>query len=91
MKRVPVLQEADGWALPESHAILRYLCNKHPEQTVSLYPADIRKRARVDEVLDWHHTMLRRGAAPYVFNKVLGPRIGGALRRARCCRARKPR
>ena len=26
------------------------------------YPADLRKRAQIDCILDWHHTNLRHGA-----------------------------
>jgi glutathione S-transferase len=46
---VPVLEDGD-LRLSESAAILKYLASKYalPE-----YPADLKARARVDEVMDW--------------------------------------
>ena len=54
--RVPVLED-DGFVLPESHAIMLYLTDKTPGQ--SLYPADSRARAEVNRWLFWcsHHFM----------------------------------
>jgi glutathione S-transferase len=54
------------FSLPESCAILRYLCatagvEKH------WYPREPRARAVVDAALDWHHSTLRRGASSLVF------------------------
>ncbi|CAN6579154.1 unnamed protein product [Malus baccata var. baccata] len=40
------------------------------------YPADLFRRAKINSVLDWHHSNLRRGAAPYVLNTVLAPVLG---------------
>jgi glutathione S-transferase len=52
MGLVPTLQEEDGWALWESNAIARYLCNAHaPGGT--LYPAAPRARAEVETWMDW--------------------------------------
>ena len=34
------------------------------------YPSELRKRAKIDEYLHWHHTFLRRGAAITIFQKV---------------------
>jgi glutathione S-transferase len=53
---VPVLDD-DGFALFESNAILRYLCNAHAP-TSALYPADPRPRATVDAWLDLQQTAL---------------------------------
>lgn len=52
-----------------SSAILRYLVTKYklPDHW---YPADVAKRARVDEYLSWHCTNLRIGAAELIFSKV---------------------
>ena len=52
-----------------SSAILRYLVTKYklPDHW---YPADVAKRARVDEYLSWHCSNLRIGAAELIFSKV---------------------
>lgn len=46
---LPVLDD-DGFVLTEASAILRYLAAKYASP---LYPADLRERARVDEMIDW--------------------------------------
>ncbi|CAM0878443.1 unnamed protein product [Alopecurus aequalis] len=62
MGQVPAI--VDGrFRLFESHAILRY-------------PADLFTRAKVESILDWHHSNLRRGAATYVLHTALGPSLG---------------
>src|SRR5262245_4280990 len=48
--RVPVLED-DGFTLPESHAIMVYLADKTPGQT--LYPQEARERAEVNRWLFW--------------------------------------
>src|SRR5262245_9087638 len=48
--RVPLLED-DGFMLPESHAIMVYLADKTPGQTV--YPQDVRARADVNRWLFW--------------------------------------
>jgi glutathione S-transferase len=48
--RVPVLED-DGFVLWESHAIMQYLADKTPRQT--LYPSEIRARADVNRWLFW--------------------------------------
>lgn len=53
--RVPLLEDGD-FRLPESHAIMRYLCDR--EKAERLYPADARMRARIDLWLDWTHATL---------------------------------
>jgi glutathione S-transferase len=54
---VPVIEEADGFALWESNAILRYLARSrapgHP-----IYPADLRAAADCDRWMDWQQTAL---------------------------------
>lgn len=53
---VPTLED-DGMRLTESATILRYLAEKHglPE-----YPADIRKHARINEIIDWANSNFYR-------------------------------
>ncbi|HZT02848.1 MAG TPA: glutathione S-transferase family protein [Steroidobacteraceae bacterium] len=48
--RVPVLED-DGFVLWESHAIMQYLADKTPRQT--LYPAETRARADINRWLFW--------------------------------------
>ena len=67
-KMVPCLEDGD-FRMTESSAILKYLCNKFdlPE-----YPTDLKKRGRVDEVMDWFNTQFYRDygyglAYPQVF------------------------
>ena len=49
---VPVIAH-DDFILTESPAILRYLASLTPSQG---YPADLRQRARIDEMLNWFAT-----------------------------------
>jgi glutathione S-transferase len=51
-RQVPVLEDGD-FRLTESSAILKYLADKTGS---SAYPADLRKRARVNERMDWLNT-----------------------------------
>eukprot|EP00756_Hemistasia_phaeocysticola_P007528 Hpha_TRINITY_DN14310_c0_g2::TRINITY_DN14310_c0_g2_i1::g.86818::m.86818/K00799/GST, gst; glutathione S-transferase len=55
LSTVPRIED-DGFVLNESHAILVYLANKHGW---SLYPKDLKVRARVDEYLHYHHRSVR--------------------------------
>ena len=53
---VPMLED-DGFRLTESSAILKYLADKYNSPA---YPKDLKKRARVNEVMDWLNTQLYR-------------------------------
>ncbi|GLJ21604.1 hypothetical protein SUGI_0401430 [Cryptomeria japonica] len=72
---VPAI-DVGGFKLFESHAILRYLCYAYPCVQDHWYPSDLAQRARIDSILDWHHSNLRRGSAGLVLNRVLGPALG---------------
>lgn len=52
---VPVLDD-EGFILAESHAIMRYLCQKCGGER--FYPASAQARAAVDQWLDWTHCRL---------------------------------
>ena len=65
MMQIPAMKDGD-FCLSQSHAIMKYLhatrnCADH------WYPADHKKRAKVDVYLDFHHWYLRVGAAGTVF------------------------
>ena len=78
-RQVPAIQEVgpDGqvvFTMSESHAIMRYLAVSRncPD---NWYPADLEKRAIVNNYLDEHHNFLRQGLGVYVFKKLFSPMI----------------
>lgn len=58
LRQVPTIDD-DGFKLGESHAILRYLCGSRKLDD-KWYPSDPKKRALVDQYLDWHHLNTRK-------------------------------
>ena len=73
--RVPVL-EHDGFLLYETQAILRYLDRVLPNP--ALTPADPKRAARMDQVMNVNDWYLFHGVANViVFNRVVGPRVLG--------------
>uniref|UniRef100_A0A8C6U4E1 glutathione transferase n=1 Tax=Neogobius melanostomus TaxID=47308 RepID=A0A8C6U4E1_9GOBI len=71
LQKVPVLVD-DGFVLTESDAILKYLVSRCGLAD-HWYPADPRRRARVDEYTAFHHTHTRPHAAKVFILEVLIP------------------
>lgn len=55
-RMVPVLED-DGLRLTESSAIMKYLAEKFD---LAAYPKDLRKRAKVNELMDWFNSNFYR-------------------------------
>ncbi|XP_064024204.1 glutathione S-transferase theta-1-like [Pogoniulus pusillus] len=70
---VPALKD-DSFTLAESIAILLYLSRKFKTPD-HWYPAELQKRARVDEYLSWQHTTIRMKAGTMMVLKMLLPVI----------------
>jgi glutathione S-transferase len=66
--RVPVLED-DGFLIWESRAIMQYLCDKTPVQ--SLYPTDARARADVNRWLFWDAAHFAQGVAVLTFERLI--------------------
>lgn len=66
---IPTMQEPEsGFVLGEAHAIMAYLSNKHGWDDV--YPADFRRRAKVDWYLHFHHRNVREASLGLVAPKI---------------------
>ena len=87
--RVPVL-EHDGFALYETQAILRYLDRVLP--TPALTPADSRRLARMDQVMNINDWYLFHGVGNVIiFHRVIAPRLMGAAPDEKAIEAAMPR
>lgn len=56
-KKIPAIVDND-FKLSESIAIYRYLASEH-KIADNWYPKDTKKRAKVDEYLEWQHVSLK--------------------------------
>ena len=66
---IPSLEDqATGFVLSESHAIMCYLCNKYNWN--DLYPDNLEARAKVDSYLHLHHRNVREASIGLVAPKV---------------------
>ncbi|KAJ6849883.1 glutathione S-transferase T1-like [Iris pallida] len=75
MGQVPAIDDG-SLKLFESHAILSYLATAFPGVPDHWYPADLVSRAKINSILDWHHSNLRFGSVSFVFNSILAPVFG---------------
>jgi len=72
-KKIPAIND-NGFAVYESHTIMRYLSEKFQKR--QYYPTDLKKKTLIDEYLDWHHTNIRPAASGYFRQKFLLPLQG---------------
>ena len=73
--KVPAMDD-DGFTLSESGAICRYMACK---QDCEMYPNDIRKRAEVDQWMDYSAHHIRSNMAKMLFNKIVAPMVGAPV------------
>jgi len=64
--KIPAIDD-DGFFLFESNSICRYLCDK---QASALYPKDVRKRAVIDQWIDYVSFHIGANFMPVVYNRV---------------------
>jgi glutathione S-transferase len=63
--------------LPESSAILRYLCTTRSQAIAdNWYPIEPRARATVDAIMAWHGSTLRIGSMIVVWNLAIAANLG---------------
>ncbi|MDE2028711.1 MAG: glutathione S-transferase family protein, partial [Candidatus Omnitrophica bacterium] len=70
--KVPALDD-DGFHLFESNAICKYLCDKYDS---ALYPKDIRKRAVIDQWIDFVSFHILAYYVPVMVNRLFAPLRG---------------
>jgi len=75
--RIPILDH-DGFRLYETQAILRYLDRVLPNPPLT--PADPRRAARMDQVMNINDWYLFQGVGNVIiFHRVVGPRVMGTV------------
>lgn len=75
MRKVPAIRDGD-FCLAESVAIMMYMAEKYKTPDY-WYPADLHKRARVNEYLSWQHMGIRMHGSKMFWINVLIPKIMG--------------
>ena len=70
--KVPAIDD-DGFHLFESNAICRYLCDKHNS---ALYPKDVKKRAAIEQWIDYASFHIGANFMPVVYNRLFAPLRG---------------
>ena len=75
--RIPIFDH-DGFRLYETQAILRYLDRVLPNPPLT--PADPRRAARMDQVMNINDWYLFQGVASVIaFHRIVGPRVMGIM------------
>jgi len=64
----------DDWKILQSSAIVKYAFSKY-KVADHWYPADLKQRARVDEILDWYPSNIRQHGSK-AFYILVGPHLG---------------
>ena len=75
--KIPAIED-DGFCLFESNAICKYLCDKHQSP---LYPKDLKKRALVEQWIDYANLHIGGNFIPVVYNRLFAP-LRGILRQS---------
>jgi glutathione S-transferase len=70
--KVPAIDD-DGFHLFESNAICKYLCDKHNS---TLYPKDAKKRATIEQWIDYACFHIGANFMPVVYNRLFAPLRG---------------
>jgi len=70
--KIPAIDD-EGFYLFESNAICKYLCDKHNS---SLYPKDVKKRATIEQWIDYVSFHIGANLMPVVYNRVFAARTG---------------
>ena len=73
--KIPTIDD-DGFILFESVAICKYLCDKKGSD---LYPKDLKKRAIVEQWIDFTIQHVASAVAKIAFAKIFGPMMGKAV------------
>lgn len=69
--KIPVLLDPDhGLVLWESHAILQYLCDRNPEASAEIYPADVAVRADILRWMFWVNAHLAPVVGPFNYERL---------------------
>lgn len=70
--KIPVIDD-DGFVLFESNAIIKYLAQKHNSP---FYPSDLKKKAAVDQWIDFVSLHVGAAMGRILYNRVFAPMIG---------------
>jgi glutathione S-transferase len=70
--KIPAIDD-EGFHLFESNAICRYLCDKHAS---ALYPKDVKKRAVIEQWIDYATAHIGANFIPVVYNRLFAPLRG---------------
>jgi glutathione S-transferase len=70
--KIPAIDD-DGFYMFESNAICKYLCDKH---NTPLYPKDVKRRAVIEQWIDYISFHIGANFNPILFNRIFAPRMG---------------